>query len=131
MSRTKEEVAAELVWRYVEYLREETGSGRAASFSRDELEQLVQALETASRVPEALEGEPSAAAVSAARAHLDATLAAAPPSAPPSAPHAPAPRPALPLPRRLRDWTLPAAVAAVLILSLALATVPMWHHVPT
>src|SRR5690242_7323325 len=122
MSRTKEEVAAELVWRYVEYVRDETEGGRTAAFSRDELEQLVQALETASRVPEALEGEAPAAAVAAARAHLHAALAT---GAPPALPSPPDPAPALPLPRRLGAWALPAALAAVLALGAALATVPL------
>src|SRR5438445_3779458 len=131
MPRTKEEVAAELVWRYVEYIREETDARRDAAFSRDELEQLLRALETASRVPEALGGEPSESILAAARAHLHAALAAAPPEAAgraaPAAPAAPAVAPW----QRLRAWALPAAAAAVLVLSAALASVPLWHHVRT
>src|SRR5690349_656358 len=102
MPRTKEEVASELVWRYVEYIREETEAGRAAAFSRDELEQLRHALETASRVPEALDGEPSESVLAAARAQLHAALAAAPSQAAgPAAPPAPVAT-AVPARQRLR-----------------------------
>src|SRR3954471_12882912 len=112
MAETREEIAAELVWRYVEYIREETAAGRAAAFSRDELHQLMRALETASHVPEALLTEPCPTALSAARDRLNAFLDDRPPSVPATPPPPSPTRRTVRLPR----WALAAGAATLLVL---------------
>ena len=125
MAVTKEEIAADLVWRYVEQLRE-LPPGEA--FSRAELEQLLEVLTTAGALPEALAADEGSRA--AARSRLEQVLAASPQArqaAPPSLPERPAARPSLPA-RMAPLWQLRGAVAAALVLSLALFSVNLWHR---
>src|SRR5436189_82680 len=51
MARTKEEIAGELAWRYVELVRETKADGRNLAFSRSELHELFEVLATAGSVP--------------------------------------------------------------------------------
>ena len=124
MPRTKEEIKAELVWRFVECLREEADPKTApVRFAREELEELVGVLETASDLPEVLVSPESEAARETVRARLEDTLREA------------APQPV----RRPRPSHRPSIFAAmqfrmvsgiVLGVALAVATVGLWHRVP-
>lgn len=144
MSPGKEEIAADLVWRYVEHLRTAAAEGRSAALSRAELRQLAEVLDTASRLPEALQGEESEQCHAAVRDRLHAVLGdpAAQPAqepagkpAPPPVRHSPdgagpgtsaAPRQGMLVP----IGALRLAGAALLALSAALATVNFWHQSP-
>src|SRR5437868_3734349 len=111
MESSREEIAAELVWRYVERLREAEAEGRSAALTRAELEQLLGALETASRVPEALRCATLEDSQAEVRQKVHAALNRAPvvspgPASPDREPTAPRPG-LLPFP-----WTLPIATAA-------------------
>lgn len=128
MSQPKEQVAADLVWRYVEHLRAAEAEGRSAALSRADLEQLVEALETASRLPEALRVEESEQCHAAVRDRLSAALAA-PPGAPPRPEPAASPDEVSPLFGLIPPvWALRVAAAGLLALSMALATVNLWHQ---
>jgi hypothetical protein len=134
MALTKEEIAAELVWRYVEHVRESEGAGHAAALSRAELQQLAGVLETASQVPPALESAGSERCRAAVRTRVEQLLGegtSASPERPASAPRrtgrlerltggaARVPVPA---------WALRSAMAAAAALTLALGTVNLWHQ---
>ncbi len=128
MADTKQELAADLVWRYVEYLREQEGR---APLTRAELEQVFQLMETASSVPEALEPQVSEQCRAAVRARLEQVVhpTAIPPAAGPAA--VPQPRAtrnwfALPVPA----WSLGLALAAVAVLGGLVGTVGAWHRPP-
>jgi hypothetical protein len=122
MAVTKEQIAAELVWRYVEQVRE-LQPGEA--FTRAELEQLLDVLATGGALPEALEAGESCRA--AARSRLEEVLAV-PALARPAEP-APASRvkPAG-VPRLVPLWQLGSAVAAAAVLAVALFSVGVWHR---
>jgi hypothetical protein len=135
MARTKEEIAADLVWQYVEHVRQSEAEGRPACFSRMELDQLVDVLETAAGMPHALTADECEERRAAVRRRVEQMLpppaAAAPP--PQAAPEASAPRRSW-----LHDflggaavvpaWRFQAATAAALALTCAVVTVNIWHR---
>jgi len=131
MSAPKEALAADLVWRYVEQVRELEAAGEPVRFSRAELEELVELLATASAVPEALAAEDAKAGLqeadcrAAVRTRLETMLAAHRTAHPePAAPE----RPARATQRSIPPvWKLRAALGAAAALALALATVDAWH----
>lgn len=127
---TREEVAADVLWCYVQHVREARAAGENLSLSPAELEQLTAALATASRVPEALDQLEASCSQAAVRARLQPVLGelAGTESAP-----APVPSPPKPWIERLRGalvpaWQLGAAGIACLSLGLALVSVNSWHR---
>jgi hypothetical protein len=122
MPHTKEELTADLLWRYVEHLRgSEAGPGEP--LSRSELDRLVEVMDTASRVPEAIEVPESEAGRDTVRARvLDGVTTSIPEVAVAPPPHTPRPRPLVPA------WQLRAALGAALALGLVLSTVNVWHR---
>lgn len=128
MADTKQELAADLVWRYVEYLREQEGR---EALTRAELEQVLQLMETASAVPEALEPEASERCRAAVRARLEQVVhpaAVTPPTAPVAAPERRAARNWFTAP--VPAWSLGLALTAIAVLSGLVGTVGTWHRAP-
>lgn len=123
MPRAKEEIKAELVWRFVECLREEEANAGAGAvrFSREELEELVGVLETAGDLPTVLSTTVSESARQGARARLEEAVEAKVPTA--------APRRAVPSrrPSMLAAMHFRFVAGMVMGLSLAVMTVGMWH----
>jgi hypothetical protein len=117
MARKREEIAADLVWRYVEHVRESPDADRLTD---EDLEQLVPALKTAGIAGEALELRGSEGRQTAVRERLEALLAS-----PVTAPRTEAP--AAP-PATVPAWRFRSACAAAMALAAALATVSFWHH---
>jgi hypothetical protein len=122
MPHTKEELTADLLWRYVEHLRgSEDGPGQP--LSRAELDRLVEVMDTASRVPEALETPESEAGRESVRARVMGGVAPSVPEVLPTAPpHTPRPN------RLVPAWQFRAALGAALALGLVVSTVNVWHH---
>jgi len=132
MSLNREEVAADLIWRYIEHLRTARAEGVSVELSRLELEQLVATLQVAGRMPDALEAPESETRRAAVRRRLEELEGAA------SAAEAPRQRIAA---KRARPWleslvsatTVPgwryrAAVGVALGLAACLSTVTLWHR---
>lgn len=129
MGRTKQEILADLVWRYVEEVRTAESSGYHLRFTREELTQLAEALETAGQVPAALEGAETEACRSAVRDRLHRQLAHPPAAA--SLPQGPRARTSFGAWLRTRTvpaWTLAGAVSSLAVLVVALGSVNAWHH---
>lgn len=125
---TREEVAADLLWCYVQHVREARAAGEDLSLSPAEIEQLGAALSTASRVPEALDQIEACCSQAAVRARLQPVLGKPSETAAPAgaAGHTP-------WIERLRGtlvpaWQLGAAAALCLSLGLALVSVNSWHR---
>ena len=118
-------MAAELVWRYVERVREARAEGEAVELSRAELAQLVETLDLAARVPDALEAPESAARRTAVRRRLDETVSSAGPIRSERVVVAAEPPRSRPL---VAAWMFRTALAAAVALSVALVTVNQWHH---
>lgn len=130
MPITKDRIAAELVWRYVELVREPGPEGQRPTLTRAELEELIDLLEAAGCLPEALASASPDDLRATVRARIEALLR--------QASEARSAVPARePLGVRLRRWlaswpssrwafrgTLAALVAALL----ALGTVDVWHR---
>jgi hypothetical protein len=131
MSSIKEEIAADLVWRYVEHVRRETAEGRHVALSAEELDELLEALSTASLVGEAVEAPASEESQAVVRGRLQGVLAAAPEPPPSTAAPAPSARRRAPgfFLGSIPAWAFGLAVSAVLALSLALGTVDRWHRI--
>lgn len=125
MSDTKQELAAELIWRYVEYLREQEAAGNRETFSRAELEQLVAVMETASGVSHVIGPEETESCRAAVRARLEQVVRPAALAAVPLPVVAPPARSAGWFSRRVPAWSVAFACAASLVL--AAGTVGMWH----
>lgn len=125
----REEIAADLVWRYVEHVRAARAEGSAAELSRAELEQLVETLDLVGRVPEALcaERAEDTARRAAVRRRLETAVTAA-------TAERPSPARSGPWLGLLSDtslvpaWRFRAAFAAAMALALALATTSLWHR---
>lgn len=125
MAKTNEEIAADLLWRYVEQVRER---GPEPPLSRAELQELLQALETAGSLGPALEEARAAAHDSALEAVVRRRMEAAPPPAPRALA-----RPATAAGGRDRfPWKLrlgrALTMGATAALALALLTVNYWHR---
>ena len=126
MPRTKEEIKAELIWRFVECLREEDDpSATPVRFAREELEELVGVLETAGDLPEVLLTPESEGARESVRARLDETLRAAEPASAPKRTPRPSHRPSIFAAMQFRMVT-----GVVLGVALAVITVGLWHKQP-
>jgi hypothetical protein len=122
MARKKEEIAADLVWQYVEHVRDAPESER---LSDTELDQLTGVLKTAGVTGEALETERLEARQSAVRQRVEQLLAAAPESL------TEPPRPRRPiLPAVVPAWRFRVVCGAATLLAAGLATVGFWHHPP-
>jgi len=127
MQRSKEEIAADLVWRYVEQIRELERSDGSAPFTQDELHQLAETLYTASLVPDALCAEQEAACRESVRRRLEAELQGAPRGAATASTEAVSP----PQPRRpavVPAWRFAGATAMAAALAVAVGTVNLWHR---
>jgi len=131
MSLNREEVAADLVWRYIEHLRVAQAEGASVELTRLELEQLVSALQVAGRMPEALEAPESASRRAAVRRRLEELEGTAP------TPEQKRPNPWVQSTRHwLRSWlsgTVPgwryrAALGVAMGLAVGLTTVSVWHR---
>lgn len=124
MPRTKEEIKAELVWRFVECLREDDEpDATPIRFAREELEELVGVLETAGDLPEVLVTPESERAREAVRTRLDETLKAAEPRTVRTP--RPSHRPSIFAAMQFRMVT-----GVVLGVALAVITVGLWHKQP-
>jgi hypothetical protein len=126
MPRTKEEIKAELVWRFVECLREEEDpSATPIRFAREELDELVGVLETAGDLPEVLVTAESETARETVRGRLEDTLRAA--EAAPASKRGPRPshRPSIFAAMQFRMVT-----GVVMGVALAVITVGLWHKQP-
>lgn len=125
MALSREEIASELVWRYVEHLR----GPDAEPLSDAELEQLVGVLKSADPVGEALDAESEAARHAVVRKRLEELLSHA---SRPAAGVEPTPsaRPSC-LPALVPAWRFRVACGLAAALALALASVGVWHHPPT
>lgn len=127
MSLNREEVAADLVWRYIEHLRAARAEGASVELTPGELEQLLETFRLAGQMPDALVAPESDARRAAVRRRLEAAVEM--PGALDGAPAAPA-RPwtqalasaAVPV------WRYRAAVGLAASLAVCLATVSVWHH---
>jgi hypothetical protein len=132
MALTKEEIAADLVWRYVEHVRESEAENRPACLSRGELEQLVEVLHTAAHAPQALTAESCEERRAAVRRRVELMLPRSE-TAPPAA-AAPAASGESWLRRLLGGaavvpaWQFQAAAAAALALAAGVVTVNLWHR---
>jgi hypothetical protein len=133
MARTKEEMKADLVWRYVEHLREMQDTGQCVRLTRAELEELVEVLETASSVSPVVSSEPCDARRTNVRTRMEPLLAG---------PGSESSR-AVPVEGRgtgqtglwntvrlLEPWKFQIALAVAAGLALALITVNVWHQPP-
>jgi len=121
MAATKDELAAELVWCYVERLRTAEDPALVA-LDRPELERLIEALEVAGQVPEALGQGCAEECRSAVRDRLQSLLSRhSRTDARPSRPERPSVVPA---------WQFRLALAATLVLGLLVSTVNGWHRSP-
>ncbi len=118
---TKEELAADLVWRYVERLREAEDPSVVALDSA-ELAQLVAALEAAGSVPGAIMVEEPEARRTEVRQRLEPSLAHGRAAAPVSRPRDRA--------TVVPAWQFRLAMAASLVGALLLTTVNGWHRIP-
>jgi len=126
MAHTNEEIAAELLYRYVELLRDRAVAGQPGGLSRDELRQLAENLEIASALPAALESAPDLERAATARSRVEDCLAA-----PIAATHQTPPHrsPALNMDRlRSGGWKLASAWGAAALCAAALLTVNVWHR---
>ena len=128
MALAKDEITADLMWRYVEHLREWEASGEPVTFTRPELESLVDVLATASAVPLALSAEQSEERKTAVRHRVQESLGGAPAEG-----RAPSGWRKSPLRRFLRGNRVPAwkfglATTAAAALAVALGTVGLWHR---
>jgi hypothetical protein len=131
MSLNREEVAADLIWRYIEHLRAARADGATVELTRLELEQLVSTLQLAGQMPDALEAPESAARKAAVRRRLEELEAATPaPSTPRPAANPAHSRPRLAslLTNAVPMWRYRAAVGVALGLTACLATVGVWHR---
>lgn len=131
MSLNREEVAADLVWRYIEHLRAARAEGASVELTRLELEQLVATFQVAGRMPDALEAPASEARKAAVRRRLEELEAVAPaPSTPQPNAAASQPRPRLASlwSNAVPAWRYRAAVGVALSLTACLSTVSIWHR---
>lgn len=126
MAHTNEEIAADLLYRYVEHLRDRATAGQSGGFSRDELRQLMANLETASALPAALESAPDLERAATVRSRVEDCLAAPAPASR----QTPARRsPGLNLGWvRPRSWKPASAWGAAVLCAAALLTVNLWHR---
>ncbi|MFN3649925.1 MAG: hypothetical protein ACK47B_10100 [Armatimonadota bacterium] len=122
MATNREQIAAELVWRYVEQIRECHPDGPPPRLSRDELRELVEMLDMAAQVQDALPPaqttaeDPCRAAVRRRVLQALETGGAARPPAPSRRPW------------RAPRWASGAAFALAGVCLLALASVNVWHR---
>ena len=130
MPATKQEIAAELVWRYVEHIRECGPDAATEMLTRADLQQLVEVLETAGTAGGAVLGFASDAAAGEARARLEAVIAhARPQKTAASSGTPPAGRGFLPLQwlrRPAPAWVTAVSMAAGL--AFAVSTAGVWHR---
>lgn len=128
MSLNREEVAADLIWRYIEHLRTARAEGASVELTPRDLDQLMEAFQVAGRMPDALETPESDARRAAVRRRLEEAVQA------PSAPlPVPPPHRAQPWPEALAGavvptWRYRAAMGLALTLAVCLSTVSFWHH---
>jgi len=122
MPLTREEIAADLVWRYVEHVRE---TSDAETLSAQETRDLLEVMLSVAPTAEAVAAESEEARRAAVRNRVQAVLAAGPPPAPAARK---AERPLLP--GLVPAWRFRAVCAASVALAATLATVGWWHHPP-
>jgi hypothetical protein len=132
MALTKEEIAADLVWRCTEHIRVLEAEGRRVEFTREELEQLVEVLQLAARVPEALEVAEPHECREAVRRRLEQELAV-PLPIPDAAPASAGVSGGAPLRDLLRRPLTPSLgygflAGAALAAALAFSTANLWHR---
>jgi hypothetical protein len=128
MGLTKEQIAADLVWRYVEQIRARGAEDPPAAFTRAELLQLVEALETAGRLPEVLAVPEDGVCRDAVRERLQHAISTVGADGPAPAPGAMRARSGWLADRLVPAWQLRGAVTALAALAVALGTVNAWHR---
>lgn len=134
MESRKEEIAADLVWRYVEQIREADPNENLA-FNRAELEQLVDVLAAAGAVPAALESAAPETPREAVRRRLERVLTgpAAPGNPERAEPAVPRPEPSQRgmAPGLFRNpvayWRYALAIGALCVQTMVLVSVNLWH----
>jgi hypothetical protein len=124
----KEQVTADLVWRFAKEVSEAESRGESLRYSRDELSELVEILQCAGGVPEALHEEEAPGKKERVASRLRRILdeaeeqrAAVVPA--PAAPHRPVFAPWM-------VWAQRFAAGAAVILAVALLSVDTWHRPP-
>lgn len=132
MSLNREEVAADLVWRYIDHLRTARAEGASVELTQLELEQLVATLQVAGRMPDALEAPESETRRAAVRRRLEELEGALPaPGAPARNAAAHRGRPwleSLVSAAVVPGWRYRAVVGVALGLAACLSTVTLWHR---
>jgi hypothetical protein len=128
MSLNREEIAADLVWRYIEHLRTARAEGTSVELTRGELDQLLEAFQVAGRMPDALEAPESCTRREAVRRRLEEAVQA-PGAARPTAPaRSFQPWLASLLSASVPAWRYRAAIGTACALAACLATVSFWHR---
>jgi hypothetical protein len=122
MPFTKEEIAADLVWRYVEHVRE---TPDAETLSDSEIRQLVEVMLSVPATGEAVAAEATEERRAAVRERVHQVLAAGAPRPEPRR------RAFAALPALVPAWRFRVVCAATAVLATAVATVGFWHHPPT
>lgn len=123
MSAAPEVIAAELVWRYVELVREQP----EGVLSPEELQRLAAALETASALPGALEVEEARGCRAAVRRRVESLVERAPRVPVPGTARSESDRPG----RRLVPvWRFYAAACMAAAALTGVITVGWWHRPP-
>ena len=122
MALSREEIAADLVWRYVEHIR----SSDAEALTDVELEELAGVLKTLPATREGLAAEGEAARQAVVRQQIEQLLARSPRlTLAPAAP-IPTPRPQ----RLIPAWRFRIAFGLAAALAVAVGTVGLWHRPP-
>lgn len=121
MALSREEIAAELAWRYLEHVRE----ADAEPLSGAELDQLVDVMKSVAPTGEALTEAEVEERRSAVRRRVERLQGAAGPAPVPAARHA-VPR----LPVMVPAWRFRVACGLAAALAVLLGTVSLWHHPP-
>lgn len=124
MSLNREEVAADLVWRYIEHLRTARAEGVSVELTPGELEQLFETMRLAGQVPDALTTLASDERRAAVRRRLEAMV------------HQPTEQGAAPAEPRTKAlltgpipiWRYRATLGLAAALAMCLSTVSLWHH---
>ncbi len=120
MSNPRDEIQSELIWRYVELIRESPES-RDVVLSRKDLDDLTATLDLAGQMPHALAAQEEIVD-SAVRSRLEAALR--------EQPRRPATTPERAPAASVPAWQFRLAMGAALVLSLVVTTVNGWHQSP-
>ncbi len=125
MARTNEEIAADLVWRYVEHLRERADAGNPDGLTHPELDELLEAMDAAGALPPVFQPAPDLPRQASVRARVEDRLKLAAEAPVPARTASLRPQARVP---RFRGGKLRPAWSAVALFGAALLTVNLWHR---